>query len=885
MSTSSEIPPSARPSTSEPPNGPIPLFDNQLRLLSDSYLSFFQERRKIEETYIDSLKKLHNKASTIDSYLDDRSEPSTSRNVWAEVRDNVASELQGREAFVSALTADVINPLTSLKETQERIRKRIRDDLKDAITAHTDYVENVYPKLKRTYLKKSQDVEDYKAAAAAERAPLSPTLSADHHQNNSTSPKSGLTRPVVTSPQPLRPLERRASGSVATTRNRSPSSSTAFHDLAHQGKKQLNQLMTFLDKGNMKETLAGRSDNALRSVRAKREADEADKEYRKGVHWLETLRLRRVKILESGYHSLESFMRDASSALKSVLRIYMDTLLATATSQVQMCSRIALFIDRINPERDASVVSLHIPQLLAGASPKPQYYYNYTVGECRDLIFGVTLVDYATSRGLQEGEVPKIVKICINEIEERGMDAEGIYRVSGRHAAVQELQHKIERNEMAFQFHAPHDDVYAVASLLKLYLRGLPEPVFKFPLQDRIQHTGDLEEHISNDFQLLRSKIRRLPPVHQATLKAIVEHLARVAARSEKNKMDPKNLAIVFGSVIFGEDDLPKSGDLMSVQSWKDTLMEDLITHASILFQSNQSPPLPSAPLGEPAPAPTYGSSHTKVAQVPPPLPPRSPSPRKQPEFVVPPLPPRVQQQQQQQQQQEQQPSSPSPEDFTPQLPPRPTNSIHPSLRSGPMSALPLRQSLPPASKSSSHFDENIPFAQPSATATPSVQPPTPVSSPPSQNASVPPSPSRSLHRRAPTALPLPSPWSDRDTFNSTPNSSYAPTLASAGNSLGTFDQSESPPTTSIPVTEEEEDEPEPEPISPPSSSSTFESAQSAKSTSPTQLESKQPANGTPPLPPRRSPSRSVAATSARPSTPTVDGGSHSRKPSSGSTR
>lgn len=94
-----------------------------------------------------------------------------------------------------------------------------------------------------------------------------------------------------------------------------------------------------------------------------------------------------------------------------------------------MCSRIALFIDRINPERDASVVSLHIPQLLAGASPKPQYYYNYTVGECRDLIFGVTLVDYATSRGLQEGEVPKIVKICINEIEERGMDAEGIYRV------------------------------------------------------------------------------------------------------------------------------------------------------------------------------------------------------------------------------------------------------------------------------------------------------------------------------------------------------------------------------------------------------------------------------------------------------------------------
>lgn len=77
------------------------------------------------------------------------------------------------------------------------------------------------------------------------------------------------------------------------------------------------------------------------------------------------------------------------------------------------------------------------------------------------------------------------------------------------------------------------------------------------------------EGHISNNFRLLRSKMRRLPPVHQATLKAIVEHLAKVASHSEKNKMDAKNLAIVFGTVIFGEDEIPKAGDLLSVQAWK----------------------------------------------------------------------------------------------------------------------------------------------------------------------------------------------------------------------------------------------------------------------------------------------------------------------------
>ena len=78
--------------------------------------------------------------------------------------------------------------------------------------------------------------------------------------------------------------------------------------------------MTFLDNkgGNVKDGLGvGRGDGAVRTVKAKREADEAgnfsntirpasldlslDKEYRKGVHWLETLRLRRIKIMEGAF--------------------------------------------------------------------------------------------------------------------------------------------------------------------------------------------------------------------------------------------------------------------------------------------------------------------------------------------------------------------------------------------------------------------------------------------------------------------------------------------------------------------------------------------------------------------------------------------------------
>ncbi|KAH7883937.1 hypothetical protein F5I97DRAFT_1930151 [Phlebopus sp. FC_14] len=655
-----------RPSMSEPSlqSGPLPLFEHHLKVLTDSYLSFFQERKRIEEVYVDSLLRLHRKAKSIDTFLDDRTDMITARRAWGEVRDNVEREAQTRQAFLTTLTVDV--------ETQERTRKRIKDDLKESYNAYTEYAENTLPKLKRAYLKKCQEVEDHKAAATVVPLSAPPNMPYTEHAGtampNSRSNPSFPTKPVVTGPQPLRPLDRRPSGTAPTTRSRSPSSTGTFSDFAQHGKKQLNQLMTFLDKGaNVKETLGARSDNAaLRAVRAKREADEADKEYRKGVHWLETLRLRRTKILESAYTSLENFVHDYSSTVKWVLEKYIDNMTATTITQTQLSGHAKSMIDKISPEKDVSLITTHIPRSLASLIPKQILYYNYNVGECNDLIFGVSLVDYATSRGLTETEIPKIVRICIQEVDERGLESEGIYRVSGRHAVVQDLQHKIERNEANFRFNRLTDDVYAVSSLLKLYLRELPEPLFKYLLQDRVEHTEGKfipATYQPNSISQMRSKIRRVPAIHRETLRAVVEHLARVAAHSDKNKMDVRNLAIVFGTVIFGEDEMPKGVDLLSVQSVKDTRMEDLIQNALQLFEDpvpSASPPLPEAPTGEPAPVYNYGSSHTRVGTVPP----RSESPR-------------------------------HPEDFTPRLPVRPTSSIHPSLRANPVSPIRTTTDIP----------------------------------------------------------------------------------------------------------------------------------------------------------------------------------------------
>jgi hypothetical protein len=283
-----------------PSGGLISQFDLHLRIIADRYLNFFLERRRIEEVYISSLWKLHHKTRAIDAYFDSLVETNTTKVAWNEVRDNVERETQARQAFLHTLTIDIIHPLTALKETQDRTRKRIKEDIKSSTAAHTDFAENTLPKYKRAYLKKCQEFEDHRLASVPPSSVGQVFGVPEGSMPGSRSNPNLPSKSQVVSPQPLRPLDRKPSS--GGPRNRSPSTSTALSDLAQQGKKQLNQLITLLDKEGGIRGSNRNADIALRSVRAKREADEADKDYRKAIHWLETLRIRRVKTLEGGYN-------------------------------------------------------------------------------------------------------------------------------------------------------------------------------------------------------------------------------------------------------------------------------------------------------------------------------------------------------------------------------------------------------------------------------------------------------------------------------------------------------------------------------------------------------------------------------------------------------
>ncbi|KAH9037695.1 hypothetical protein EDB84DRAFT_1480637 [Lactarius hengduanensis] len=70
-------------------NSLLTQFDIQLEIIADRYLAFFQERRRIEVSYISSLRKLHREATVVDAPFDPRAEPTTTRTAWDKVRDSL----------------------------------------------------------------------------------------------------------------------------------------------------------------------------------------------------------------------------------------------------------------------------------------------------------------------------------------------------------------------------------------------------------------------------------------------------------------------------------------------------------------------------------------------------------------------------------------------------------------------------------------------------------------------------------------------------------------------------------------------------------------------------------------------------------------------------
>jgi hypothetical protein len=75
---------------------------------------------------------------------------------------------------------------------------------------------------------------------------------------------------------------------------------------------------------------------------------------------------------------------------------------------------------------DMSDLRASFRRALSFSLPPLTLYRNHRPGAYSDLIFGVPLVGVETD----EDNVPKVMKLCIQEVEKRGLNTKKIYSVS-----------------------------------------------------------------------------------------------------------------------------------------------------------------------------------------------------------------------------------------------------------------------------------------------------------------------------------------------------------------------------------------------------------------------------------------------------------------------
>ncbi|XP_053497500.1 unconventional myosin-IXAb isoform X3 [Ictalurus furcatus] len=157
--------------------------------------------------------------------------------------------------------------------------------------------------------------------------------------------------------------------------------------------------------------------------------------------------------------------------------------------------------------------------------------------------FGVELSQLTSD----DRAVPVVVEKLINYIEMHGLYTEGIYRKSGSTNKIKELKMGLDTDANAVNL----DDynIHVIASVLKQWLRDLPNPLMTFELYEEfLRATGlqDKKELVKGVYTV----IDQLSRTYLSTLERLIFHLVRISLQEETNRMSANALAIVFAPCI-----------------------------------------------------------------------------------------------------------------------------------------------------------------------------------------------------------------------------------------------------------------------------------------------------------------------------------------------
>ncbi|KAH8548383.1 hypothetical protein BGW37DRAFT_431011 [Umbelopsis sp. PMI_123] len=240
-------------------------------------------------------------------------------------------------------------------------------------------------------------------------------------------------------------------------------------------------------------------------------------------------------------------------------------------------------------------------------------------------MFGNELANQVRTDG---GTIPHLVKQCIEAVEKRGLDFEGIYRKSGGASQMRFIQQAFDQGEaIDLTDDDQFNDICAITSVLKTYFRELPNPLLTYELHSKFIDAisnKPRDDQIQTFYQL----VQQLPTENYNTLKYLMLHLDKVRQNSADNLMTAKNIAVVFGPSLMR--DMDANRDLLEM-NFKNAAIEFILNHIYVLFKrpslEEESPRTSNSPISI-----ATGDGHRRTASsddrrraiVPPAMPPRA---------------------------------------------------------------------------------------------------------------------------------------------------------------------------------------------------------------------------------------------------------------------
>ncbi|KAE8612106.1 hypothetical protein XENTR_v10012724 [Xenopus tropicalis] len=201
--------------------------------------------------------------------------------------------------------------------------------------------------------------------------------------------------------------------------------------------------------------------------------------------------------------------------------------------------------------------------------------------------------DYGTTRGRRNARsrmqdsgqaIPLVVESCIRYINLYGLQQQGIFRVPGSQVEVNDIKNSFERGEDPLVEDHSERDINSVAGVLKLYFRGLENPLFpKERFQDLIS-TIKIENCLERVHHI-RQILITLPRSVLVVMRYLFAFLNHLSQYSDENMMDPYNLAICFGPTLMP---IPDGQDPVSCQAHVNEVIKTIIISHESIFPSHR---------------------------------------------------------------------------------------------------------------------------------------------------------------------------------------------------------------------------------------------------------------------------------------------------------